>query len=381
MDRDKEFGAIITRLIAGQDLGYEEAREAFRVVLAGDTTELQQGAFLAALRAKGETADEMAGAWHAVYHLDTIRAEGLEGLALVDNSGTGMDSLKTFNISTAASVVAAASGARLARHGARALSSLRGTVDMAEALGVDVEAPVPLVSDSVRRCGLGLYNGTSPTVHPSALGRLLSRMHFGSTLNVSASLANPALPRLAVRGVQAPEAMRPVAALMRRIGYERAIVVHGRADGSERGMDEASVCGPTLCLELRPDGTEAEYVFRPEDYGLSLARPEDLAPEPGLDEAVRGFVGLISGRSGAPEGRTALLPAPTARARTDAVVLNAALILYVAGRAANIDEGLTQARSALEDGRALSTLRAWVECQNRDPGRGLERLDVLTGGA
>ncbi len=374
MDRDREIGAVITRLIARRDLGYEEAREAFRVVLAGETTELQQGAFLAALRAKGETADEMAGAWHAVYHLDTIRAEGLDGLALVDNSGTGMDSLKTFNISTAASVVAAAAGARMARHGARALSSMRGTVDMAEALGVDVEAPVPLVSDSVRRCGLGLYNGTSPTVHPAALGRLLSRMHFGSTLNVSASLANPALPRLAVRGVHSPDAMRPVAALMRRIGYERAIIVHGRADGSERGMDEASVCGPTLCLELRPDGTEAEYAFRPEDYGLSLARPEDLAPEPGLDEAVRGFVALVSGRGSGER-------AGAGRARTDAVALNAALILYVAGLAASIDEGLGLARGALEDGRALSTLRAWVECQNRDPARGLERLEALAGGA
>jgi len=366
---DKDFGAVITRLIARRDLSYEEAREAFQVVLADGTTELQQGAFLAALRAKGETADEMAGAWYAVFNLDTVRAEGLEGLALVDNSSTGMDALKTFNISTAASIVAAASGARLARHGARALSSLRGTVDMAEALGVDVEAPVPLVSDSVRRCGLGLYNGTSPTVHPAALGRLLSRMHFGSTLNVSASLANPALPRLAVRGVHSPEAMRPVAELMRRIGYERALVVHGRADGSERGMDEASVCGPTLCLELRADGTEAEYAFRPEDYGLAPARPEALAPEPDREEAVRGFVRLLTGaeRAGA------------ARARVDAVILNAALILYVSGLAASIDEGLAQAGKALEDGRALATLRAWVECQNRDPARGLERLDALAG--
>ena len=162
-DPIQTFGWQIQKLINGQDLTRAESYAMFRQVLDDAQPDLQQGAFLAALAAKGETPEEIAGAWQAIFELDTVRVPDNLGAPLVENSGTGMDSLKTFNISSAAAVVAAAGGVRMARHGARALTSTCGTVDLLEAVGVDVECDVPAVARSIRRAGIGLFNGASPT--------------------------------------------------------------------------------------------------------------------------------------------------------------------------------------------------------------------------
>ena len=134
----KEFGQVIMRLINKENLTREEAYDAFSIVLRGKTTDIQQGAFLAALSTKGETKDEIAGCWQAIYDNDTVKVTPKVNDVIVENCGTGMDSFKTFNISTCASLVAAAGDVKIARHGARALTSACGTVDIAEALGVDV---------------------------------------------------------------------------------------------------------------------------------------------------------------------------------------------------------------------------------------------------
>ena len=225
---NKAMGQIITRLISKENLTLDESYGAFCRIIGNEVSDMQQGAFLAALTAKGETAAEVAGGWRAVYELDTHKVDLGEGV--VDNCGTGMDSFKTFNISTAASLVAAAGGVRVARHGARAITSCCGTVDMAEALGVDVECPVNLVAKSVNTVGIGLFNGMSPEVHPKALGRILSQIHFGSPLNIAASLAHPALPKIAVRGVYAQALLQPVAEVMQAIGYTDALVIYGAID-------------------------------------------------------------------------------------------------------------------------------------------------------
>ena len=265
---DREFGAFINRLIQKENLTRTETREAFDAILNNQITEMQQGAFLAAMTAKGETAEEVAGCWEAIYELDTQKVELKKATPLVENSGTGMDSFKTFNISTAASIIAAAGGVAMARHGARAITSVCGTVDMAEALGVDVECSTDVVAASISRAGIGLFNGMSSEVHPRALGRILSQICFGSTLNIAASLANPALPTRAVRGVYAKEIVPTVADVMRAIGYKRALILHGGIDDSDQGMDEASVCGPTYCAELFENGDIYEFDFQPSDYGL-----------------------------------------------------------------------------------------------------------------
>lgn len=144
-DEIKKFGAVIQRLIDGESLSRDETYSMFRQVLLNQQPELQQGAFLAALVSKGETAQEIAGAWQAIDELDTVHVRDDLPSVLVENSGTGMDSLKTFNVSTAAAIVASACGVTMARHGARALTSFCGTVDILESLGIDVECDVATV--------------------------------------------------------------------------------------------------------------------------------------------------------------------------------------------------------------------------------------------
>lgn len=358
--QDRQFGALITRLIARQDLDREQAKDAFVCILRNETTEMQQGAFLAALTAKGENRAEVAGAWEAIYELDTRKVDVDTGPPLVENSGTGMDAFKTFNISTAAAVIAAAGGIRMARHGARAITSVCGTVDIAEALGVDVDCSAAQVGGSIEKAGIGLFNGMSPRIHPRALGRILSQICFGSTLNIAASLANPALPKLGVRGVYSTRMIRPVIEAMQAIGYRRAFVCYGRIDHSPRGMDEASVCGTTDCAELLPDGAIRQFCLRPEDAGLALHRPGDLAPAAAIGTEARRFVSLVSGRENG--------------VRRDAVLLNAGLIFYVAGRSRDISGGVRQAAAAVDSGRAQEVLKNWVQHQNRNPSAGLEKL-------
>lgn len=360
MEENRAMGRFIGRLLAKENLPRPEAYQAFQMLLDNTVTEMQQGAFLAALTAKGETAEEVAAGWQAIYEFDTCKVE-IAG-PLVDNSGTGMDSFKTFNISTAASLVASAGGVNVARHGARAITSSCGTVDIAEALGVDVECGVECVARSIRETGIGLFNGMSAKVHPMALGRILSQIHFGSPLNIAASLAHPASPRLAVRGVYSREMVRPVAEAMRAIGFREALVVHGTIEGSSLGMDEASVCGPTHGLRLS-GGELHPLFFTPGDGGLPCHDPQGLRPDRQRREAAANFYRLLDGRGPA--------------VRCDAVILNSALIFLVAGLEATIAGGVCRAREVLESGAALRTLQRWVEVQNSDPTAGLARLRAV----
>ena len=368
---DRAFGQIITRLINKENLTRDQAYSAFVTVLSNATTELQQGAFLSALTAKGETAEEVAGAWQAIYDLDTTRVD--LDLPVAENSGTGMDTFKTFNISTAAAIIAAAGEVPMARHGARAITSVCGTVDMAEALGVDVECSAQTVAASIKTAGLGLFNGMSPRIHPNALGRILSQIFFGSTLNIAASLANPALPSTGVRGVYARPMIQPVTRVMKEIGYTNAIVLHGSLDAAHPadpglGMDEASVCGTTFCARIHtPEGSDTpeidEFTIDPKALGLLAKDPGALKPEPSLDKETRRFANLLAGKETGP--------------RKDAAILNAGLIFLTAGKANDLAEGIQKACLILEKGKGFETLEKWVQAQNHDPDKGLATLHSL----
>jgi len=208
----RSFGAAVQRLIGRQNLSLDEAYRLFCDVLGNRQPDLQQGAFLAALTSKGETAEEIVGAWRAICEMDTVSARVDAEGPIVENSGTGMDTLKTFNVSSAAAIVASACGVRMARHGARALSSRCGTVDLLEALGLDVDCDIRIIENSICQEGIGLFNGMSAKVHPGGLGRILSQIRFGTTLNIAASLANPARPTHGLRGVYAESLVAPVRA-------------------------------------------------------------------------------------------------------------------------------------------------------------------------
>ena len=358
-DKLKTFGGCIQRVINKEQLSREETRSLFREILENKQPDLQQGAFLAALVSKGETAQEIAGAWEAINTYDTLPVTVRNCGLLVENSGTGMDSLKTFNVSSAAGIVAAACGATLARHGARALTSFCGTVDILERVGIDVECDVQTVARSIESVGIGLFNGMSPQVHPAALGRILSQIRFGSTLNIAASLANPARPGAGLRGVYAEALIPLVAQVMREIGYQKGMVVHGRDDHSDGGMDEMSVTGETIIRNFAGEQM-ADLRMRPEDVGLPTAHFEEIAATNDFQKESRRFIQVLAG-----QGHEACV---------NFTCLNAGAILVVAGVVKNLRDGITMSREAILSGTAVRKLRDWIAVQNRDPESGLEKM-------
>ncbi len=363
----REFGRNIQKLIEKQNLSRKVCYGMLRQLLENRQPDLHQGAFLAALAAKGETSEEIAGAWEAIVTLDTCTIEIDTDTPLVENSGTGMDTLKTFNVSTAAAVVAAAGGVRMARHGARALTSKCGTVDLLDELGIDVACSVGQVGRSIDRAGIGIFNGMSPRVHPNALFRILSQIRFGSTLNIAASLASPCRPTHALRGVYAEPVMVKVTELMRAIGYRRAMVVHGYGADGRAGMDEISTLGETAVLEFFPDGTRNAYRLTPEQMGLKRSTYGAVAALGDVHaEAVR-FLRVISG-----------IDHP---ACIDLVCANAGAILYVAGRARDLPSGVAEAKQLVFGGRSFEKLCRWVTVQSDASGTGRERFVAIAGQA
>jgi anthranilate phosphoribosyltransferase len=356
----KQFGGNIQQLIEKNDLSRQQSYDMFKQVLLNQQPDLQQGAFLAALTSKGETPQEIAGAWQAIVELDTTPVSQEFETPLVENSGTGMDRLKTFNVSSAAAIVAAAGGVRLARHGARALTSTCGTVDLLEAIGIDVECEVQTVENSIERAGIGLFNGMSPKVHPQSLARILSQIRFGSTLNIAASLASPCRPTHALRGVYSKGIIPHVADVMKEIGYQRAIVVHGFDATNENGMDELSTIGESAVSEFFPDGRDITYSITPEDVGIPRTDYGKIAATGDLQsEAVR-FLKVIGG-----------VDYPECR---DITCFNAGAIFYLIGKVDGIKEGVTYARELIDTQMALKKICEWVSVQTEADPSGLSTL-------
>lgn len=362
-DKIKEFGSRIMDLAQGKDLSREEVKELYSQVLLNEQPDLQQGAFMMMLSAKGETAEEIAGSQAAIYELDTVKVNPVTPEPLVDNCGTGMDELNTCNISTAASVIAAADGVYLAKHGARAVTSSCGAVDILEAIGLDVECDVDIVQNSIEKAGIGIFNGMSPKVHPQALGRILSQIRFGTTLNIAGSLSNPALPEYGVRGVYSESLPQTVAEAMREIGYKKAIVFHGLNGDGNKGMDEISSLGETKIAELDETGKITSYSIFPEDMGITRATEEDILPSSNLEDEALNFLKVLSGKDRGP--------------KYEIICLNAAPILYLMGKAKTLKDGVIRAREIIESGLAIAKLKQWVKEQNSSSEAGATRLEYL----
>ncbi|MBN1932428.1 MAG: anthranilate phosphoribosyltransferase [Desulfobacterales bacterium] len=363
-ERFVKFGNSIDRLIAGKDLSREEAQLCFAEILKAEQSDIHQGAFLSAITAKGPSPKEIAGVWQAIYDFDTVKVSPKIKKPIVDNSGTGMDGFKTFNISTAAAIVAAAGGLCLARHGARAITSRCGTVDLCEALGIDMECPAQIVQTSIEQAGIGLFNGMSACVHPHALFRILSQMRFGSILNIAASLANPVKLDYGVRGVYSAEMITPVICSMKEIGFKRALVFHGQSGNGSGGMDEISPVAESLAAELSAEGNIAYYRLEPKDLGLrgALNLSEIAGGSDPNHEAVR-LLKVFNGKD--------------KKTLYETICLNTAPIFYVADEVRNLKEGVEKARDIIDSGDALDKLRMWVHMQNRDADVGEKRLDEL----
>jgi anthranilate phosphoribosyltransferase len=211
---------------------------------------------------------------------------------------------------------------------------------------------VDTVAHSIRTCGIGLFNGMSALVHPRALFRILSQIRFGSILNIAASLASPCRPTHAVRGVYSAERLSDVCRVMQAIGYRRAMVVHGFDARGELGMDELSTIGESRVHEFYPDGREDRYSLAPEDVGIRRADYAQIAATGDVRREAGRFLDVLAGT--APE------------ACIDMTCLNAAAVLYVAGKATDLKSGIAHSRDLIHSGRALEKFRHWAAVQKDD---------------
>ena len=299
----------LAELMDGRDLSQEDARDVMRSIMAGEATPGQIGAFLVALRIKGETADEIAGCAEAMReHVLVVRPARTD---LVDTAGTGGDGARTFNISTAAALVAAAAGAGVAKHGNRAVSSSSGSADVLEALGFNLELPPETIARSIDELGFGFL--FAPTHHPAMRHAAPVRRELATrtVFNVLGPLTNPAGARAQVVGVYAPELVPTIAEVLARLGAERAFVVHGAA-----GVDELSPAGPNLVCEVA-DGQVRRREIDPLDLGIDRCAPEELGggdPAENAETIRRIFSGAQGGKR-------------------DAVLLNAAGAIAAGGLA------------------------------------------------
>ncbi len=323
-------------LLRGEDLGREGARDLMHAVMGGRMTPALLAAHLVALRLKGETAAEITGFAEAMRtHAVAIPAGRPD---LVDTCGTGGDRSGTFNISTAAALVAAALGAGVAKHGNRAVSSRSGSADVLEALGVVIDLQPEQVGRLIDTVGVGFL--FAPRLHPAMKHAMPVRRELGvrTVFNLLGPLTNPAGVRRQVMGVYDPGLCEPVCRALGELGAERAFVVHGHG-----GLDEVSPCGPTRVAELR-GSTVRMYEFMPQEAGLDPVPLASLAGGTAAENAA-----LIREIFGGGRPRAAA-----------AVILNAAFAAVAGGVAADAREGAQLARRALVDGSALAKLEELV---------------------
>jgi anthranilate phosphoribosyltransferase len=328
---------LLGSLLDGRNLTRAEAREAMQEIMRGDATQAQIAGFLVALRAKGETADEIAGCAEAMReHVLPVQPTRTD---LVDTAGTGGDGKHTLNISTAAALVAAAAGAGVAKHGNRAASSQTGSADVLESLGFELDLTPERIAQSIDELGFGFMFAQAH--HPAMKHAAPVRRELGTrtVFNVLGPLTNPARARAQVVGVYSATLVRPIAEALVQLSAHRAFVVHG-ADG----IDELSPTGPNLVCEV-VDGGVRERTIDPAELGLEPCGIEELAGGSPAENAAlirRVFAGEQSGRR-------------------SAILLNAAGAIAAGGHADDLREGLELARAAIDSGAAAARLDELVE--------------------
>ncbi len=334
---------VLPDIAAHRDLGFARAHDAMAEIMDGAATAAQVGAFLLGMTMKGERPDEIAGMAVAMRERCAAVHPKPNG-RVVDLCGTGGAPLTTFNVSTLAMFLVAGAGVTVAKHGNRAITSRCGSADLLESLGVRVDLEPAAVERILQDHGLCFM--FAPRFHPAMRNAMGPRKELGvrTVFNILGPLTNPAGAQGHVMGVFSPDLVPVILRVTDRLGLEHALVVHGQA-----GIDEISVCGPTLVGELDA-GASREYVLRPEDLGFERSTPQALAgaePAAAAREALR----ILRGEAGP---------------KRDMVIANAAAGIYVAGKASSLEEAVPVAREALDSGRALAKLHDLILASGGD---------------
>jgi len=329
---------LLAHVAQGHSLSESQAEAAFEIIMSGNATPSQIGAFLMALRVRGETVEEIAAAAR-IMRAKAVAIEAPPGA--IDTCGTGGDASGSFNISTASALVVASCGVPVAKHGNRALSSGSGSADVLRALGVNIEADFTIVRACLWEIGIGFL--MAPRHHSATRHVAPARVELGTRtiFNLLGPLSNPAKAPRQLVGVFAPEWVRPMAEVLGRLGSERAWVVHGS------GLDELTTAGVTTVASLE-DGRVETFEVAARDAGLPAARLEDLLG--GVPEHnARLMRGLLAGTGGP---------------LRDIVLLNSGAALLVAGKAATLEEGIELAARSLDSGAAQRVLENLVARTN-----------------
>lgn len=333
----------IVKIVSKQDLTYDEAYAVMNEIMSGETSATQNAAFLAALStksAKAETTDEIAGCAAAMRDHATKVETDLDIFEIV---GTGGDNAKSFNISTTSALVAAAGGVKVSKHGNRAASSLCGTADCLEALGVNIDQSPEKCVELLNEVGMCFFFAQKYHSSMKYVGAIRKELGFRTVFNILGPLTNPASPKRYLLGVYDEYLAEPLAQVLINLGVKRGMVVYGQDK-----LDEISMSAPTTVCEFK-DGWFKTYTIKPEDFGFTRCTKEDLrggTPE----ENAQITKDILSGAKGP---------------KTDAVLLNAGAALYLNDKAATLADGIRLAEEIIASGKALETLNKFVEASNR----------------
>ncbi len=315
---------------------------AFHSIMQGEASDAEVAGLLVALRTKGETSSEIMAAARAC--LENADLNQLPDERAIDTCGTGGDGAATFNISTISALVAAGAGATVVKHGNKAASSRSGSYDVLEALGVKVDLPVSFAAEIARNIGIGFF--FARRAHPAMryMANARQKLKIRTIMNCLGPILNPVRVKRQLLGVYDQALVMPIAQVLRGLGSERVMVVHG-----SDGLDELTTTGTSFAVFW--DGVEmVDYTIDPEQYGIKLARPEDLR---GGDPAMNAKIGtsILSGELGAPR---------------DIVVLNSGAALWVAGLAENFEKGIEAAAKSIDSGAAKKKLEALIRHSQRE---------------
>jgi len=335
-----DIATAIANVVEKRDLSAADMESVMRTIMTGQATPAQIGGFLVGLRMKGESVDEIAAAARVMRELATRVDIG--GAHLVDTCGTGGDGASTFNISTASAIVAAAAGARVAKHGNRSVSSSSGSADVLEAAGVKLDLAPAQVAACIDQVGVGFMFAPQ---HHSAMRHAIGprkEMRVRTLFNLLGPLTNPAGAPNQVLGVFSPDWLEPLAEVLRQLGSEHVLVVH-----AEDGLDEISIAAATRVAELR-DGEISVYTITPEEFGLQRADLSVIA----VDNAEQSLAMIRSVFEDQPG------PA------RDIVRLNAGAAIYAAGLTASLADGVALAAEVIASGKAAHTYQALIDASN-----------------
>jgi anthranilate phosphoribosyltransferase len=337
------YKQALEQVLAGRDLSHADMLALMQQVMSGELTPAQIAGLVIALRVKGESVDEITAAATVMRALST-KVDIAESPYLIDTCGTGGDGIQTFNVSTVSAFVAAAAGAKVAKHGGRSVSSSCGSADVLEALGVNVNLTPAQVAKCVAEIGIGFM--FAPNHHSAMKHAAPVRRELGvrTIFNLLGPLTNPANSKRQLMGVFSKDLTLTLAKVLQNLGSEHVLVVHG-ADG----MDEISFTGDTFVAELK-DGKISEYTLNPAQFGLTLHALKSIRVE-SAQESKAMILDVLHGKTSAGK----------ASAARDIVLLNAGAAIYVAGLQASIHAGIEHAAQVIDSGQALAKLNALKE--------------------